>query len=119
MLFVRLGAVMQDVGRDDVRMQGETYASQAQAADLLDHHGAVEKIRGHATVLFRDMRAEHSRLPRLVPQRTVDMPILFPLMMERHGFLLKELAHAVAKLFVFGAENRSRDHGNTCLIERF
>jgi hypothetical protein len=34
-------------------------------------------------------------------------------MMERHGFLLKELAHAVAKLFVFGAENRSGNHGNT------
>jgi hypothetical protein len=42
------------------------------------------------------------------------MAILFPLVMKRHSFLLKKLAHCVAKLFVLGAEDRSWDHDYTC-----
>ena len=112
-MLQRLRTVMQDVGRDDIRVQRKTNTGQPKAPDLFDHHGAVEKVRRHAAVFFRDMRAEHAGLPRLVPQRALNVAILLPLCMERHGFLLKKFAHAVAKLFVLRAENRSRDHGST------
>ena len=118
-LLLRLAAVMQDIGRDDIGMQGEADAGQAQATDFLDHHGAIEEVRCHAAVFFREMRAEHAGLPRLVPQGAIDMAILFPLGMKRYGLLLEKPAHAVAELFVFGAENRSGDHDNTYLIGRF
>ncbi|MNV94960.1 hypothetical protein D3C71_1898070 [compost metagenome] len=78
-------------------MQGETDPGQPQPANLLDHHRAVEKIGRHAAVFFRDMRAEHARLARLVPQLAVDMPILFPLRMKGHGLLLEKLAYAVTE----------------------
>jgi hypothetical protein len=39
-------------------------------------------------------------------------------LMKRYSFLLKELAHAIAKLFVLGAKNRSGDHDNACVVGR-
>ncbi|MCY1455833.1 hypothetical protein D9M71_729990 [compost metagenome] len=66
-MLQHLTAVMQDVGRHDVRVQGKTDAGQPQAPNLFDHHGAVEKISGHAAIFFRQVRAEHAGLPRLVP----------------------------------------------------
>src|SRR5690606_25365417 len=64
----------------------------------------------HAAVLFRNMRAEHPRIACLVPQRAVDMTVLFPLRMVRHCMLFEKLAHAVAKQFVIGAEQGSWNH---------
>ncbi|MNC38849.1 hypothetical protein D3C75_874780 [compost metagenome] len=112
-MLQRLTAVMQDVGRNDVRMQGKANTGQAQTTDFLDHHGAVEEVGRHATVFLRQVRTEHSRLPRLVPEGAVDIALLLPLGMERHGFFLEELAHAIAKQFMFGAEQRSWNHAGT------
>ena len=104
---------MKDVGRDDIRMQGKPDTGQTQATDFLNHHGAVEEIGAHAAVLLRDMRTEHPGLTRLVPECAVDMPVFFPLGMKWHSLLFKELAHAVAKEFVIGAEQCSGDHDDT------
>ncbi|MNE85419.1 hypothetical protein D3C80_1824170 [compost metagenome] len=59
------------------------------------------------------MRAEHAGLTGLVPQGTVDMAVLFPLVVVGHRFLFEELAHAVAEEFVVGAEQGSWNHGIT------
>ncbi|MNO97978.1 hypothetical protein D3C76_897080 [compost metagenome] len=104
---------MEDVGRDYVGVQRKTDTGQAEAADLFDHYGAVEEVSAHAAVLLRDVRTEHARLAGLVPQPAVDMTVLLPLLVIRHRLLLEELAHTVAKEFVVGAEQGSRDHGIT------
>ncbi|MNQ91477.1 hypothetical protein D3C85_1068610 [compost metagenome] len=109
-MFQRFTAVMQDVRRHDVRMQGETDAGQTQAPDFLDHHRTVEKIRPQPAVLFRQMRAQHPRLPCLVPEFAVDIALFFPLPMERHRLFFEERSHAVAEKFVLGAEQGSGDH---------
>ncbi|MNN74579.1 hypothetical protein D3C81_1907900 [compost metagenome] len=109
-MLQRLAAVMQDVRRDNVRMQREADAGQAQSPDLLDHHRTVEKVRPQAAVFFRQVRAEHPRLPGLVPEFAVDMALFLPLRMERHRLFFEEGADAVAKQFVLGAEQGSGDH---------
>ena len=110
----RFTAVMQDVRRNDVRMQGKTDAGQPQAPHLFDHHRAVEKVRPQPAVLFRQMRAQHPRLPCLVPEFAVDIALFFPLPMERHRLFFEERSHAVAKKFVLGTEQGSGDHAAPC-----
>src|SRR5471032_151667 len=97
-------------------MQRETDARQTQAADLFDHHRAVEKVGAQAAIRFRQMGAEHPRLPRLAPQRTVDIALFLPLPMERRGVFFKEGAHALAKELVLRAEQGSGDHGSPAWI---
>ncbi|MNF86884.1 hypothetical protein D3C84_693350 [compost metagenome] len=113
-VFQDFTAVMQDVRRHDVRMQGEADAGQPQPPHLLDDHRTVEKIRTEATVLFRQMGAQHPRLPCLVPELTVDVTLLFPLSMKGHGLFFEEGSYAVAKQFVLGAEQGSWNHRGTC-----
>ena len=93
----RFAAVMQDVRRDDVRMQGKTDAGQAKTTDLFDHHRAVKKVRPQPAVRFRQVRAQHPRLPCLVPEFTVDVALFLPLRMKRHRLFFEERSHAVAK----------------------
>ena len=115
MLLLRLAAVMQDVRRGDVRMQGKAHAGQAQARLFLDHHRAVEEVGAHAAVLLGNVRTEHAGLARLVPQGAVDVAILLPLGMERHRLALEELAHGLAEKLVLGAEQGSWNHCCTCI----
>ncbi|MNG20598.1 hypothetical protein D3C84_1048690 [compost metagenome] len=96
-------------------MQGEADARQAQARLLLDHHGAVEEVGTHAAIFFRDVRAEHAGLTGLVPQGTVDVAVLLPLGVERHGLLLEEFAHGLAELLVLVTEQGSWNHCYTCI----
>ena len=106
----RFAAVMQDVRRNDVRVQGKTNAGQTQPTDLLDHHGAVKEVSRHAAIFLGQVRAQHPLLPRLVPERTVDVALFFPLSMKRHGLLFEKFTHAATEKFVLGAEQGSRDH---------
>ncbi|MNS73824.1 hypothetical protein D3C72_1072770 [compost metagenome] len=109
-MLQRLTAVMQDVGRHDVRVQGKTDAGQAKSPHFFDHHRTVEKVRPQAAVLFRQVRAKHPRLPCLVPQFAVDIALFFPLPMERHRLFFEKRPHAVAEKLVLGTEQGSGDH---------
>lgn len=117
-VFQRFTAVMQDVRCDDVRMQGKTDAGQAQAPHFFDHHRAVEKVRAQPTVFFRQVRTEHPRLPRLVPELAVDIALFFPLAMKRHSFFFEKRSHAVAEKFVLGTEQGSGNHAAPVIIFR-
>ena len=116
LVLQRFTAVMQDVRRDNIRMQGKADAGQPQAADLFDHHRAVEKIRAQTAIFLWQVGTQHARLPRLVPQVTVDIALLFPLPMEGHGVLFEEGAHALTEEFVLRAEQGSGDHGSPAWI---
>ncbi|MNP55231.1 hypothetical protein D3C76_1498530 [compost metagenome] len=109
-MFQRFTAVMQDVGRNDVRMQGETDTGQPQAPHLLDDHRAVQEVCPQPAVLLRQMRAQHPRLPCLVPELTIDIALFFPLSVVRHCFFFEERSHTVAKKFVLGTEQGSGNH---------
>ncbi|MNF96138.1 hypothetical protein D3C84_789180 [compost metagenome] len=103
-------AVMQDVRRHDVRMQREADTGQPQAPHLFDDDGAVKKVCPQASVFFRQVRAQHPRLPCLVPEFAIDVTLFFPLTMEWHRLFFEESPHAVTEKFVLGTEQGSRDH---------
>jgi hypothetical protein len=107
---------MEDVRRDDVGMQREADPRQPQAADLLDHYGAIEEVCVQPAVGFWKVRTQHSRLPCLAPELAIDMSLFFPLAVVRHGFFFEEGSYRVSKQFMLGTEQGSRDHGAPLVI---
>ena len=101
---------MQQIGRGDVRMQREADAAQAEPGNLLDHHRAIEEIGAHAAIRFRDVRTQQTRLPGLVPQGAIHMPILLPLRVERYGVLLEEFLHTATEELMVSTEQGSWNH---------
>jgi hypothetical protein len=73
-----LGAVMQDVGRDDAGMQLPAERIEARETELAIDHGFVRKSAAGAAVLLRHRGAEETRRARLRPHRAVVHALLVP-----------------------------------------
>ena len=90
-------------------------ARQSQATDLLDHHRAVEKVRPEAAVLFRQVRTQHALLPRLVPERAVDVALLLPLCVKRGSFLFENSSRQTSAFGYEGFDSVVDKVGSCCV----
>ena len=111
LLLLLRRAVIEDIWRDDVRVQPPANAGQAGAGDFLDDNGTVAEIRPHTAILFRHGRTQEAQLTGLLPKFTADLAVLLPLIVIRRSLLLQELAHGVAEAFQVGIEKGTWNHG--------
>jgi hypothetical protein len=111
LLLLLLGAVVQDVGRDDLAVQAVTDAGDASARQLLELNHRIQLVGVGAAVGLGHGGAEKAVLAGLVPDRAVHVALLFPGLVEGRDFLVDEAAEAVAEGFVVGAEQGAFDHG--------
>jgi hypothetical protein len=109
-LFLILGAIVLDIGGDDVRMQIEGGAGRAGAGEFLDHDGAEPEIRFGTAVCFRHCAAEQPRVAGFAPYLAADHAVALPLVMMRGDFGLDEGAHRLAEQFMLARIQGPWDH---------
>ena len=117
-LFLRVGAVMQQIRRNNFGMQAVADAAETRATQLLHLNDGKQLVRAHAAVLLRHRRAQETILTGLVPDLAIHIALLFPVGVEGCNFEFDKLAKAVAKSDVVRVEKRAFDHGDTfCDVE--
>jgi hypothetical protein len=79
-----LGAVVEDVRRDDTGMQGRAEGIETREAQFSADHGFVRKAATGAAVLFRHRRAEESGRAGFRPDLSVIHTLLVPALQVRH-----------------------------------
>ena len=106
-LLLLLSAVLEDVGRDDLRMQVIAAAGGVGVGQFLHEHGAVEKIGPQAAVFLRHRTAKESLLAGLQPGLAADLAVLLPLVVVGGDLLVDEALDGVPEHAVLLAENGS------------
>jgi hypothetical protein len=101
---------MEDIGRDNVRMQEKSNAGEAKPADFFHHHRTVAEIDTGTAVFLWNIGAKQAQLGGLGPELTADLAVLLPLAVVGNGFMLKKAGDSVTKLVVVTVEERARDH---------
>ncbi|MCY1331083.1 hypothetical protein D9M69_167340 [compost metagenome] len=105
-----LAAVVQDVGRDDLRMQGQAeQVGRAGAGELFQHDHAVALVRAQPAVFLRHAEAEEAALPGLGPDLAIDEALFLEALVMRQDFHLQEAADRLPELQVFLVEQGARD----------
>jgi hypothetical protein len=111
MAFLRLGSVMQDVGRDDFAVQAVANARGARTRQLFHLNHRIQLVRVRATIGFGHGGAQKPILAGFVPHLARHIALLFPRIMKRRDFFVDKAAEAVAEGFVVRGEKGSFDHG--------
>jgi hypothetical protein len=91
-LLLLLGAVMQNVGRDDAGMQGRPEGVEAAQAELAVDHRLMREGAARAPILFRHRGAEETGGARLGPRLALIHALLVPALQVRREFALHEAA---------------------------
>ncbi len=94
LLFLRLGAVVQDVGRDDLAVQAVADAGDAGARQLFELDHRIQLVRVGTAIFLGHGHAQEAVLAGLVPDRAVHIALLFPGLMEGRDFLVDEAAES-------------------------
>ena len=110
MFFLRLGAVSQNVGRNDFIVQAVTNAAEARAAQLFHLDHAVELVGPGTAIFLGHGHAQKAVFAGLVPNGPVHVALVFPGLVEWRYFLGDKAAEAIAEGFVFGGEEAAFDH---------
>ena len=109
--FLLLAAETQDVCRHHVRVHGELRTRGAGPAQLLRDHHVVEKVRAGTAVFGGHVRAEQTRLARLVPKLARHDAGLLPLPVKGRDLGRDEAARRLAEHLVLVAEQGPGNHG--------
>ena len=110
-LFLLVGAVVQQVGRDNFIVQAKADAAEAGRCQRLELQHRVQLVGTGAAVLLWQRHAQKAVGPRLVPDRPVDIALLLPGSVKRRNFARHEALKTVTKGLVLGVEQGSLDHG--------
>ena len=111
MIFQLVGAVVEHVRCNNVRVQAPAYARQAGPGYLFDQHRAIPEIRANTAKLFRQAWAKEAQLTSFLPELAANLAVFLPLIMVRRCLLLQELADRIAKAFKVGVEESAWNHG--------
>jgi len=104
-----LGAEPVDVGRDDVGVQPEAHAGDAQPAHLFGEHRRVAVVAAAAAVFLGQRGAKQAFLAGLEPQLARHAARLVPGVHVGHALALQEAAHRGAELFMVVAIDGAGD----------
>ena len=105
-----LGAVGDDVGSDDVRMQAEARPRGSGARKLLHDDGRMQPVSTAAAIFVRDRRTKKPGLARRQPNGARHCVLLLPLRVMRRDLALDEAADLIAVKLVLLREKRSLQH---------
>ena len=111
LLFLFLGAVVQDVRRHDLAVQAKADAADPGVRDLFHLRHRIQLVGPGSAIFLRHGHAQKTVFAGGAPDGTVHIALLFPAVVERGDFLLHKTAEAVAKRFVVGVEEGAFDHG--------
>ena len=115
-LLLRLGAVVQQVVRDD-RMHRGAHAREAAARHLLVEHGLVAEVAAGAAIRLRNVGAQEAQLAGAPPQRMAHVPAPARLGVARLHLLRDEARHAVTPCLQVGIAPGTREvqrHARNC-----
>ena len=101
-LLLRLGAVLHEVGRDDVGVQVEDGPGGAGARQFFHHDGAVAEVHARAAIFLGHGQAQQAELARALPNLPRHLAVTLPLGVEGRDPLLHKAPHGDAELVVFG-----------------
>ncbi|MCY1440619.1 hypothetical protein D9M71_569030 [compost metagenome] len=96
LLFLFLGAVIEDVVRGDV-VHLDAEAPVAYRRLLLEEHRQVGEVAAAAAVFLGHVQRQQAQLAGLVPELAVDVVLLVPALQVRLDFLGEEAPHVVAE----------------------
>ena len=113
LLLLRLGAVVQDVGRNDLAVQAVADAGDAGARKLLELDHRIKLVGVGAAIGLGHGGTQETVLAGLVPDRAVHVALLFPGVVEGRDLFFDEAAEAVAEGLVVGVEQGAFDHDET------
>jgi hypothetical protein len=101
-LLLFLGAVVEDVVRDDSAVHGDAGGDlRHHAFDVLQHRGVIGKGRAQPAIFFRHACQERPHLAQPPPSGAVDHLLAAPFLGMRRQVLGEEFAELVAKRVQF------------------
>lgn len=117
-LLLLLVGEFEQVGSDDIVVQHEAQAAEAELGGLLGHDGVVtEVVHATAAVFLRHRHAEKALRAGLLPHLTVDDLVLLPLLVEGGHLLFEELPVRLPEEVVLGLE-KGAFHLRSCVRRR-
>ncbi|MCY1347242.1 hypothetical protein D9M69_333480 [compost metagenome] len=105
LLLLLLGAIGDNVGRNDLRVGGETHGGGIGPRQFLDHHCGVAEIATGTAIFLRHCGAQQAKLAGLQPDVLGHDAVLFPFMQVGHDLTVDETSCQLAEHIVVFTEN--------------
>ena len=114
-VLLLFGAIGEDVGRHDIRMQRETRPARANTGQFLHYDGRMKPVAAASAIVVGDRRQKQPGLARGQPDGPGDDVVLLPLGVMRRDLALDEFAHLVAIKLVLRRKQGPWQHGHSSL----